>query len=104
MVRDKHNLAIGDALEVPAVQALAVTRGGLHQLVTRGSTTLEGELLHDSNQQTPCAALNKYDSARESLNNTYQILETEGRIFIKDDLVIIHSLVFGHIAYDMAEN
>lgn len=52
LVGDEHDLAVGDALEMLAVRALAVTLRGLHELVARDPTVLEGDLLHNRNRQT----------------------------------------------------
>lgn len=43
LVGDEHNLAVGYALEVLAVGALAVTLRGLHELAARDPTVLEGD-------------------------------------------------------------
>ncbi len=51
MVGDEHDLAVGYALEMLAVGALAVTIRGLHELVARDPTVLEGDLLHDRDRQ-----------------------------------------------------
>ena len=52
LVGDEHDLAVGYALEVLAVRALAVTIRGLHELVARDPTVLVGDLLHDRDWQT----------------------------------------------------
>ena len=52
LVGDEHDLAVGYTLEVLAVRALAVTLRGLHELVARDPTVLEGDLLHNRNRQT----------------------------------------------------
>lgn len=52
MVGDEHDLAVGYALEVLAVRALAVTIRGLHELAARDPTVLERDLLHDRDRQT----------------------------------------------------
>ena len=52
MVGDEHNLAVGYALEMLAVGALAVTLGGLHELAARDPTILESNLPHDRDRQT----------------------------------------------------
>lgn len=52
LVGDEHNLAVGNALEMLAVGALAITLGGLHELVAHDPTVLEGEPLHDRDRQT----------------------------------------------------
>ena len=52
LVGDEHDLAVGNALEMLAVRALAITLGGLHELVARDPTVLEGDLLHDRDRQT----------------------------------------------------
>lgn len=51
MVGDEHNLAVGYALEMLAIGALAVTLGGLHELAARDPTILERDLLHDRDRQ-----------------------------------------------------
>lgn len=51
MVGDEHDLAVGYALEMLAVGALAVTLGGLHEPVARDPTVLERDLLHDRDRQ-----------------------------------------------------
>lgn len=43
LVGDEHNLTVGYTLEMPAVGALAITLGGLHELVAHDPTVLEGE-------------------------------------------------------------
>lgn len=52
MVGDEHDLTVGYALEMLAVGALAVTLGGLHELVAHDPTVLERDLLHDRDRQT----------------------------------------------------
>ena len=52
LVGDEHDLAVGNALEMLAVRALAITLRGLHELVARDPTVLEGDLLHNRNRQT----------------------------------------------------
>ena len=52
LVGDEHDLAVGYTLEVLAVRALAITLRGLHELVARDPTVLEGDLLHNRNRQT----------------------------------------------------
>ena len=52
MVGDEHDLAVGYALQMLAVRTLAVTIGGLHELVARDPTVLERDLLHDRDWQT----------------------------------------------------
>lgn len=52
LVGDEHNLAVGNALEMLAVGALAVTLSGLHELAARDPTVLESDLLHDRDRQT----------------------------------------------------
>lgn len=43
LVGDEHNLTVGYTLEMLAVGALAITLGGLHELVAHDPTVLEGE-------------------------------------------------------------
>ena len=52
LVGDEHNLAVGNALEMLAVGALAVALCGLHELVARDPAVLVGDLLHDRDWQT----------------------------------------------------
>ena len=52
MVGDEHDLAVGYTLEVLAVRALAVTLRGLHELLARDPTVLEGDLLHERGRRT----------------------------------------------------
>ena len=52
LVGDEHDLAVGYALEVLAVRALAVTLRGLHELAARDPTVLIRDLLHDRDRQT----------------------------------------------------
>ena len=52
LVGDEHDLAVGNALEMLAVGALAVTIRGLHELAARDPTVLERDLLHNRNRQT----------------------------------------------------
>lgn len=52
MVGDEHDLTVGYALEMLAIRTLAVTLGGLHELVARVPTVLEGDLIHNRNRQT----------------------------------------------------
>ena len=51
LVGDEHDLAVGYALEMLAVGALAVTLRGLHELLSRDPTVLVGDLLHDRDGQ-----------------------------------------------------
>ena len=46
LVGDEHDLAVGNALEMLAIGALAVTLSGLHELVASDPTVLVGDLLH----------------------------------------------------------
>lgn len=52
LVGDEHDLAVGNALEMLAVRALAITLRGLHELAARDPTVLESNLLHDRDRQT----------------------------------------------------
>lgn len=69
LVGDEHDLAVGYALEVLAVRALAVTIRGLHELVARDPTVLVGDLLHDSDRQ-----------ALRTLHGTHELTSLEQRI------------------------
>ena len=52
MVGDKHDFAVGDALEMLPVGALAIALRRLHELVTGDPAVLVGDLLHDRDRQT----------------------------------------------------
>lgn len=69
LVGDEHDLAVGNALEVLAVGALAVTIRGLHELVARDPTVLEGDLLHDRDGKT-----------LRTLHGTHELTRLEQRI------------------------
>ena len=69
LVGDEHDLTVGYALEVLAVGALAVTIRGLHELVARDPTILEGDLLHDRDRQT-----------LRTLHGTHELPRLEQRI------------------------
>lgn len=56
MVGDEHDLTVGYALEMLAVGALAVTLGGLHELVAHDPTVLEGDLPPRSRLADPAHA------------------------------------------------
>lgn len=51
LIRHQHDLAVGDTLQMLPVGALAVALRGLHELVARDPTVLEGDLLHDRDEQ-----------------------------------------------------
>lgn len=69
LVGDEHDLAVGNALEMLAVGALAVTIRGLHELVARDPTVLEGDLLHDRDGKT-----------LRTLHGTHELTRLEQRI------------------------
>ena len=52
LVRNQHDLTVGDALQMPSVRALAITFRGLHQLVACDPAILIRDLLHDRDRQT----------------------------------------------------
>ena len=55
LVGDEHNLAVGDALEMLPVGALAIALRGLHELLARDLAVLVGDLLHNRDGQALCA-------------------------------------------------
>lgn len=55
LIRHEHDLAVGEALQMLAIGALAVAFRGLHELLARDPAILVGDLLHDRDGQAPCA-------------------------------------------------
>ena len=55
LVGDEHDLAVGEALQMLAIGALAVAFRGLHELIARDPAALVGDLLHDRDGQALCA-------------------------------------------------
>ena len=72
LIGDEHDFAVGYAFEMLAVGAFAVTFRGLHELLARDPTILEGDLLHNRDRQ----ALRPLHGAHELI--TPEFLRTFG--------------------------
>lgn len=73
LIRHQHDLAVGDTLQMLPVGALAVALRGLHELVARDPTVLEGDLLHDRDEQ----ALHALHGAHKLPCRKHELLEKQ---------------------------
>lgn len=91
LVGDEHDLTVGYALEMLAVGALAVALGGLHELVARDPTVLEGDLLHDRDGQALSALHSEHDPHRK-----HKLLEGQKNKALSGSAqaTLLHTLIY----------